>query len=350
MPNFDTPEPISATIDLAVGDVRIARERPGRHGRRRAPERRVQRAGRPGRRADPRRVRRGRLLVKGAEAARARSVRQPGSIDVTVELPAGSQSARRRGSADSTAPAASASAGSRPGSATSSSTGPAALKLKTGGGDIGVERATGPPRSPPARARCGSARSTAARWSRTPTATLGRRGQRRPAGERGQRQHRRRPCATPASPPRPPTATSASARSSAARPCSRPASATSRSASARAPPPGSTCTPASAACTTTSTPPTAPTRPTDTVEVRAPHLLRRHRDPPLRSRLTLEGGSDDDHDRHPDRHRGDRAAQVVRRQGRARRHRPRRRRGNDLLAARPQRRRARPPSCRSSRR
>ncbi len=97
---------------------------------------------------------------------------------------------------------------------------------------------------------------------------LGRRGRRRAAGEV-------RPTAaspstgrTPASPRRPPTATSGWARSCAARSCSRPGSATSRSASARARPPGSTSARPPAGCTTRSTAADAPESSTETVEVR----------------------------------------------------------------------------------
>ena len=54
---------------------------------------------------------------------------------------------------------------------------------------------------------------------------------------------------------------------------------------------------------------------------------------------TTRGGMRHDHHDISIRDRGHRAAQVLRRQGRARRHRPGRRRGNDLRPARPQRRR-----------
>ena len=69
MPTFDTPEPITATIDLAMGDVRISADDARRHGRPGAPERCVQRGGRQGRRADPRRVRERATAGQGAEAA-----------------------------------------------------------------------------------------------------------------------------------------------------------------------------------------------------------------------------------------------------------------------------------------
>ena len=90
MPTFDTPEPITATIDVVVGDVRISASDRGDHRRRGAPERRVQRRGRQGRRADPRRVRGRRAAGQGAEAALLARRSGGGSVDVTIELPAGS--------------------------------------------------------------------------------------------------------------------------------------------------------------------------------------------------------------------------------------------------------------------
>ncbi len=138
MPTFDTPEPISATIDLAVGDVRISRQRRGT-----TPSSTCAPATRPTTRTSrpPSRpassTPSGQLLVK-APKLRSWSLRGGGpSIDVTIELPAGSNvhgtlgvgrlPLRRAGSA---------SAGSRPASATSGSTRRDALSLKTGAGDI----------------------------------------------------------------------------------------------------------------------------------------------------------------------------------------------------------------------
>jgi DUF4097 and DUF4098 domain-containing protein YvlB len=89
MPTFDTPEPISATIDLAIGDVRISVGDRGATGVEVRPSdasneedvkaaelTRVEYASEQ-------------LLVK-APKLRSRLSRRGGSIDVTIELPAGS--------------------------------------------------------------------------------------------------------------------------------------------------------------------------------------------------------------------------------------------------------------------
>src|SRR5829696_9476017 len=115
----------------------------------------------------------------------------------------------------------------------------------------------------------------------------------------------------------------------------RPHSARSRSGSATGSPPGWTSTRASATCTTTWTPPSvrnrartqsrsAPAPPSGTSPSTAP------------SRTTPERTRHDQSHRSV-RDRGRRTAQVIRRQGRARRHRPAGRRGDDLCAARRQR-------------
>ncbi len=91
MPAFDTPEPISVTVELGVGDVRIAasdrtdtvvdvRPTDEQH------EPDVQAA-------EQTRVEytAGRLLVKGPKQRGLGLFSKPGSIDLTIELPAGSQ-------------------------------------------------------------------------------------------------------------------------------------------------------------------------------------------------------------------------------------------------------------------
>jgi hypothetical protein len=91
MPTFDTPEPISVTIDLAVGDVRITASdradtvvqvRPSDESH--EPDSRV---------AEQTRVEyaAGTLLVKAPRQRSLGLFGKPGSIDVTIELPAGSQ-------------------------------------------------------------------------------------------------------------------------------------------------------------------------------------------------------------------------------------------------------------------
>jgi DUF4097 and DUF4098 domain-containing protein YvlB len=91
MPSFDTPGPITATIDVVVGDVRITAGaagttvvdvRPSDTGSdedRKAAERtRVEHAG-------------GTLLIKAPKLRSWRPRSHGGSIDVTIELPAGSK-------------------------------------------------------------------------------------------------------------------------------------------------------------------------------------------------------------------------------------------------------------------
>ena len=144
MPTFDTPEPITATIDLAVGDVRITASdrgdtvvdvRPSDPSNdedvKAAEQTRVEYANEQ-------------LLVKAPKLRVLAAAERGGSIDVTIELPAGSHVARRaRARRTSTATASSASAGSRPASAASGSTRPARSTCSSGAGDISVDRATG---------------------------------------------------------------------------------------------------------------------------------------------------------------------------------------------------------------
>jgi DUF4097 and DUF4098 domain-containing protein YvlB len=90
MPTFDTPEPISATIDLGLGDVRIRAgdtdttvvevqpsDAASEEDRTAAQLTRVEYA-------------HGQLLVKGSKLRHWLPTRDGGSIDVTIELPAGS--------------------------------------------------------------------------------------------------------------------------------------------------------------------------------------------------------------------------------------------------------------------
>ena len=221
MPTFDTPEPISVTLELGVGDVRITASdrtdtvvevRPSDESNesdvQAAEQTRVEYAD-------------GRLLVRAPKSwRRSTSPRGPRSVDVPIELPAGSQ-----------------------------------VHGETGVGDVPLR---GPARRVPVqdrrrrhparpdRARCELRHRRRRRHRRsgsraTPRSRTGsgdgahrrdrrrrrgqelqrrhldRRGHRRPAGARGQRRHRRRPGAARRSTRRPPTAASASARSPAAR-------------------------------------------------------------------------------------------------------------------------------------
>jgi DUF4097 and DUF4098 domain-containing protein YvlB len=125
MPTFDTPEPIAATIEVGVGDVRISASdrpdtvvevRPSDPGAdldvRAAGQTRVEYAG-------------GQLLVKAPRRALGLFGR-PGSIDVTIALPTGSQV---RGTAEVAAFHGTGSLGE--------------CWIKTSTGDIQLER-TGP--------------------------------------------------------------------------------------------------------------------------------------------------------------------------------------------------------------
>ena len=267
MPTFDTPEPISAAIDSSSA-TSAHRQRPRRHRRRRAPERRDQRAGRPGRRADPGRATRPASADQGAEAAALGLFGKTGS-STSPRLPAGSRRARR------------ASVGGVP------------LPGQLGDCRVKTSRRRRPAR-PDRPARPGHRR----RRDRRGPGRGPRRGHHRlrqdpraPDRRHGRAQELQRrhwigevagdlranaangdvtvDHAAPTSPPAPPTATSGSARSSAARPRSRPPSARSRSASTRAPPPGSTCTRRSARCATSWTPSDGPGPADETVEVHA---------------------------------------------------------------------------------
>jgi DUF4097 and DUF4098 domain-containing protein YvlB len=144
MPTFDTPEPISAVVDLAVGDVRITasdradtvveiRPTDASHepDARAAEQTRVEYSA-------------GRLLVKGPRQRALSMFGKPGSIDVTIDLPTGSQV---HGDA---AVAAFHGAGrlgecrikTAAGDIQLEHTGP--LDLHTGAGAIVVDRAAGP--------------------------------------------------------------------------------------------------------------------------------------------------------------------------------------------------------------
>lgn len=127
MPAFDTPEPISVTVDLGVGDVRIAASdradtvvdvRPtdelNEPDVRAAEQTRVEYTA-------------GRLLVMGPKQRGLGLFSKPGSVDVTIELPAGSQ---LQGDAGVAAFHCAGRLG--------------ACRVKTGVGDITMDRLAGP--------------------------------------------------------------------------------------------------------------------------------------------------------------------------------------------------------------
>ena len=144
MPTFDTPEPISATIDLAIGDVRISAGDRGATVVEVHPSDASNEEDRQGRRADPRRVRERAAAGQGAEAALL-AEQERRRVDRRDDRAARrlARARRRWGWGTSTATAGSATAGSRPASVASGSTGPTRCNLKSGAGDISVDRATG---------------------------------------------------------------------------------------------------------------------------------------------------------------------------------------------------------------
>jgi hypothetical protein len=124
---FDTPEPISAKVELGLGDVRIAASdradtvvdvRPSDEHHeadvRAAEETRVEYAA-------------GRLLVIGPKQRGLGLFAKPGAVDVTIELPAGSR-------LDGETGAAAFHCAGRLG----------ACRVKTGLGDISMDRLAGP--------------------------------------------------------------------------------------------------------------------------------------------------------------------------------------------------------------
>ena len=126
MPTFDTPEPISVTIDLGLGDIRVAASDrtdtavdvrptdPARESDVRAAEQtRVEYAA-------------GQLLVKGPKQ-RGLGFGRPGSVDLAIDLPAGSH---LHGSAGAAAFHCQGRLGE--------------FRVKTGLGDVTMDRAAGP--------------------------------------------------------------------------------------------------------------------------------------------------------------------------------------------------------------
>jgi hypothetical protein len=127
MPAFDTPEPISVTVELGVGDVRIAASdradtvvdvRPSDEHQepdvRAAEQTRVEYTA-------------GRLLVMGPKQRGLGLFSKPGSVDVIIELPVGSRLLGDTG-------AAAVHCVGRLG----------ACRVKTGAGDITMDRLAGP--------------------------------------------------------------------------------------------------------------------------------------------------------------------------------------------------------------
>jgi hypothetical protein len=260
MPTFDTPEPISATIDVVFGDVRISA------GDRSATVVDV-RPSDLSNEEDIRAAERTRVeyaneqLVVKAPKLRSWSPRSAGgSIDVTIELPAGSHV---RGAGQLTDFRCDGRLGDcriRTGVGHIQLDCADTARLKGGIGDISVDRATGDAEvttaSGDVRMReldAGAVIKTSNgdTWVGVAGGDL-----RVKAATAASRSTWR----TRVSSPNAPTATSGWVRRCAARSSSRPGSATSRSASARARPPGSTFALPPARSTTRSTPPRLPSR------------------------------------------------------------------------------------------
>jgi DUF4097 and DUF4098 domain-containing protein YvlB len=142
MPTFDTPEPITATIDLAIGDVRISAGDRGttvvdvqpsdpsnEEDLKLAEQTRVEYANEQ-------------LLVKAPKLRSWRSKRGP-SIDVTIELPGGSHVHGTLGMGDIHCDGRLGDCQIKTGLGRIRVDGADTLNLRSGAGDISVERATG---------------------------------------------------------------------------------------------------------------------------------------------------------------------------------------------------------------
>jgi hypothetical protein len=144
MPTFETPEPISVTVEIGVGDIRIVASertdttvevRPSDAAKKAdvaaAEQTRVEYSG-------------GRLLVKGPKGWRRYSFRGPGeSIDLQIELPAGSHVRAQAGVATlrCSGPLGECRYQGGVGDVRVEHAGP--VVIKTGAGDITVDRALG---------------------------------------------------------------------------------------------------------------------------------------------------------------------------------------------------------------
>ena len=142
MPTFDTPEPITATIDLAMGDVRISADDRG------ATVVEVQPSDASNEEdlkvAELTRVEyaNGQLLIKGPKL-RSWLSKRGGSVDVTIELPAGSHVHGTVGMGDVDCDGQLGNCRIVTGLGRIGLDQAATLNLKSGTGDISVDRATG---------------------------------------------------------------------------------------------------------------------------------------------------------------------------------------------------------------
>jgi hypothetical protein len=143
MPAFDTPEPVEIHIDIAMGDVRIVAadrrdavvdvhpsDASDDEDRKAAELTRVHHAD-------------GHLIVKGPKLRSWLSRRGGGSVDVTLEVPAGSGLHGAAGSADFACDGTLGDVRVRTGVGHVRLDGVASLSVKSGTGDITVDHATG---------------------------------------------------------------------------------------------------------------------------------------------------------------------------------------------------------------
>jgi putative adhesin len=142
MPSFDTPEPISATIDLSIGAVRIiaadrantvVEVRPSDPSDDDVKAARLSRV----------EYLHGRLTVKAPRVRAWLTTRSGGSVDITVELPAGSSVEGTAGMGDFDADGALGSCRIKTGAGRIRLDRAAAVELTTGAGDISVDHVTG---------------------------------------------------------------------------------------------------------------------------------------------------------------------------------------------------------------
>ena len=181
MPTFDTPQPISATVEVILGDVRISADErattvvevqpsdaTNKEDVAAAEQTRIEFSG-------------GRLLVKAPKLRSWLPRHTGGSVDVTIALPAGSDLHGSAASADFSCDGRFGDCRLRLGIGQIRVEQAGALDLKNGSGDIDVGLATGHADSPPARATCASASSLQRGDQELQRRHPGRRGRRRAA-------------------------------------------------------------------------------------------------------------------------------------------------------------------------
>jgi DUF4097 and DUF4098 domain-containing protein YvlB len=143
MPTFDTPEPITATIDLAVGDVRISADDRDSTIVDVHPTDASSADDREGAERTVVEYANGKLLVKGPKPRSWRTKSAGASIDVTIGLPTGSHVHGTVGLGEVHGDGQLGDCRIRTGLGRIQLEGADTLYLKSGAGDISVDRATG---------------------------------------------------------------------------------------------------------------------------------------------------------------------------------------------------------------